>query len=135
MSLIFFNPILPVESPEVGFIELQPLPCTPAYNHKFHAFAFHSYLTFAAPLVGSAFKTQLKVCGGAFLLKQSTCLGCQLSLQRSSIVDVWQLSLRRFLSLGLHKRILNPCLLILLIHTKHKYNKMETWTDPTFSFP
>ena len=34
--------------------------------------------------------------------------------------------LRRFSSLGLHKEILNsPCLLILLIHTKEKANKMK----------
>ena len=27
------------------------------------------------------------------------------------------------------------CLLILLINTKHKNNKMKSWTDPTSSFP
>ena len=44
--------------------------------------------------------------------------------------------LRRFTPLELHKGILNSfCLLILLIHTKHKHNKMQTWTDATFSFP
>ena len=29
----------------------------------------------------------------------------------------------------------SPCLLILLIHTKHKDSKMKSWTDPTPSFP
>ena len=65
MSLIFFNPVLTVESPQADYhitrskisyslIEPQPLPSTPAYSHEFHALAFH--FTFAAPLVGSAFK-------------------------------------------------------------------------------
>ena len=36
----------------------------------------------------------------------------------------------------LHMGILNcSCVLILLIHTKHKYKKMKSWTDPTFSYP
>ena len=35
-----------------------------------------------------------------------------------------------------YKGILNPsCLLIFLIYTKHKCNKMYASTDPTFSFP
>ena len=38
--------------------------------------------------------------------------------------------------LGLHKRTLNSlCLLILLIHTKHKNNKMKSCTDLMSSFP
>ena len=45
------------------------------------------------------------------------------------------LCLRKFPPLGLHKRIMNfPCLLILLIHTKHKNNKMKSWTDATSWF-
>ena len=36
----------------------------------------------------------------------------------------------------LHMGILNcSCVLILLIHTKHKYKKMKSWTDPISSFP
>ena len=77
MSLIFFNPVLPVESPQVDYhitrskisyslIEPQPLPSTPAYGHEFHAVAFHPHPTFTAPLVGSAFKIR-SVCGGVFL--------------------------------------------------------------------
>ena len=48
-----------------------------------------------------------------------------------------QLCLRRKIPpLGLHKGILNSSLLlILLIHTKHKHNKMKTWNDLTSSFP
>ena len=43
---------------------------------------------------------------------------------------------RSFPSLGLHKGILDsPCLLILLIYTKRKNNKMKFWTDPASSFP
>ena len=45
------------------------------------------------------------------------------------------LCLWRFPPLCLHKEILNsPCLLILLIHTKHRNKKMNSWTDPTSSF-
>ena len=43
---------------------------------------------------------------------------------------------KRFLPLGLHRGILNSSyILILLIHTKHKDNKMKSWTDLTSSFP
>ena len=43
---------------------------------------------------------------------------------------------RGFPPLGLHKGILDsPCLLILLIYTKHKNNKMKFWTRSTSSFP
>ena len=43
---------------------------------------------------------------------------------------------RRFPSLGLHRGILNSSsVLIFLIHTKHKYMKMKSWTNPTSSFP
>ena len=44
--------------------------------------------------------------------------------------------LRSFPHLGLHKAISDsPCLLILLIHTKHKNNKMKSWTHYASSFP
>ena len=86
MSLIFFNPVLPVESPQVDYhitrskisyslIEPQPLPSTLAYAmNSMHLHSTHTPL--AAPLVGSAFKIQIKVCGGVFLQKQSMCLSC-----------------------------------------------------------
>ena len=87
MSLIFFNPVLTVESPQADYhitrskisyslIEPQPLPSTSAYSHEFQALAFHPYSTFAAALVGSTFKIRSEVCGGVSLPKQSTCLGC-----------------------------------------------------------
>ena len=77
MSLIFFNPVLTVESPQVDYhitrskisyslIEPQPLPSTPAYSHEFQTLAFLPYSTFAAPLVRSTFKIRLEVCGGGF---------------------------------------------------------------------
>ena len=99
-----------------SLIESQPLSCTPACGHEFHALAFHPHPTFTTPLVGSAYWIRSKVCCGAFLWKQSMRLGCWLFSKRSSVV-VWQLFLRRFPPLGLHnKRILNSsCLLILLI--------------------
>ena len=107
-----------------SLIESQPLPCTPTYGHELHALAFHSHPTFTTPLLGSDFWIRSEVYHGFFLWKQSTCLGCWLFSQKSSVV-VWQLVPRRFPPLELHnKRILNSsCLLILLIHTKHKYNK------------
>ena len=38
---------------------------------------------------------------------------------------------RRFPPQGLHRGILNSsCVLILLIHTKHKYKEMKSWTNP-----
>ena len=52
-----------------------PLPCTPAFRHKFHVLAFHRHPTFKTSLVGSAFRIKLEVCGGAYLRKQSVCLG------------------------------------------------------------
>ena len=85
-----------------SLIEPQPLPSTPAFGHEFHALAFHPHPTFTAPLVGSAFKIGLDVCCGVFLGDQSMCLGCWLFMQRSSIIDVWQLCLR-FPQLELHQ--------------------------------
>ena len=38
--------------------------------------------------------------------------------------------------LGLNRGILNSSsVLILLIHTKHRYKNMKSWTDPSSSFP
>ena len=45
------------------------------------------------------------------------------------------LCMSRFPPLGLHKGFLNSlCLLILLIHIKHKSNKMKFCTEPMLSF-
>ena len=107
-----------------SLIEPQLLSSTLAYSHKVHALAFHPHPTFAAPLADPHLKSDLRSVVELFLQKQSTCLGRWLFLQRSFIVDVWQLCLRRFPAPELHKGILNSCHLILLIHTKHKYNKM-----------
>ena len=49
---------------------------------------------------------------------------------------MWLCLRKRFPPLWLHKEILNSsCVLILLIHTKHKYKNIKSWTDPTSSFP
>ena len=49
---------------------------------------------------------------------------------------MWLCLGKRFPPLWLHWGILNSsCVLILLIHTKHKYKNMKSWTDPTSSFP
>ena len=49
---------------------------------------------------------------------------------------MWLCMRRRFPPLGLHMWILNSfCVLIPLIHTKHKYKKMKSWTDPMSPFP
>ena len=49
---------------------------------------------------------------------------------------MWLCLRRNFPPLGLHKGILNSSyVLILLIHTKHKYKKMKSWIDSTSSFP
>ena len=110
-SLIFFNWILPVKSPQDSHItrtkvsysltKTQPLPSTPAYGHEFYVLAFHLHPTFAAPLVRSAFKIRSEVCGGVFLWKQSTCLDCWLFMQRSSIIYVWQLCLKEVSTTGI----------------------------------
>ena len=42
---------------------------------------------------------------------------------------------RRFSPLGLYRWVLNSSyVLIFLIHTKHKYKNMKSWTEPTYSF-
>ena len=92
-----------------SFIEPQPLPCTADCDYQFHTLVVNPSPRFTLTLVGSAF--------GIF------------------VVDVWRISkcnsVRRFPPLGLHKGVLNyRCLLILLIHTKHKNNKMRFCTDP-----
>ena len=84
-----------------SLIDPQPLPCIPVCGDEFRALALHPHPTFTAPLVGSAFKVRLEVCGGAFLWKQSTCLGCwclaTLSLEVST-TGVTQGNLRLILS-------------------------------------
>ena len=70
---------------------------------------------FTAPLVISTYEIQSEVCGGAFLQKHPTLAVLAEELH--------------------HKEILNsPCLLILLIHTKHKNKKINSWTDPSRHF-
>ena len=120
-----------------GLIEPQPLHCAPACSYKFHALAVHPSPKFTEPLVGSALGIRLEVCVGAFLQKQST-VGCfrrgAPSFMFSRFLN-W-LSLKGLPRLVLHEEILNfLCLLILLIHAKHKSNKMNSCTDPMFSFP
>ena len=83
-----------------SLIESQPLPFTAGCGHKFHALTFHPHPTFTAPLVESAFRIQSEVCGGAVLQKKSTCFGHWLFSQRSSVIDVLQLCLRRFSTTG-----------------------------------
>ena len=48
-------------------MEPQPLLCTPARGHEFHALAFYPHPTFTAFLVGSEFKIRLEVCAGVFV--------------------------------------------------------------------
>ena len=127
MSLIFFSLVLPVESPQAGFpyhqkydflyfdtasttsfyTSLQPrIPgtCIPPI--------LHFYYLWLDPLLKSNWRSVVEFFSET---------GHWLFMQRSSIVDVWQLCLR-----FPHKGILNSsCLLILLIHTKHKYNTVR----------
>ena len=56
-----------------SLIEPQPLLCAAASGYEFHALAVHPYLTLTAPPLRSTFGIRSKVCGGAFLQKQSTC--------------------------------------------------------------
>ena len=132
-----------------SLIQPLPLPCTPACGHQFHALTFNHLLSSLPSnlqhlLVGSAFEIRSKVCDEAFLRKQSKYQAHWVFKQRSSIVYIWRnskcdilvLCLRRFQSLGFHKGILNsPWMLILLIHTKDKDNKMKILDWPTSSFP
>ena len=70
-------------------IEPQPLPCTPACVHEFHALALTPHPTFTAPLVGSAFRIQSEVCGRAFLCIKAVgclCKGGPLSLMLGNSV-------------------------------------------------
>ena len=136
MILIIFNSVIPSHvtaskiliSPEVRFLmvwySLNHFPVTTACGHQFHAQIFYPHHTFTILRVGSALRIWSEISGGSLLRKQSASLGRWLFSQRSSVIHVWQLCLRRFPPLGLHKRIFNLCLLILLIHTNHKCNKM-----------
>ena len=102
----------------------QPLPCTPACGHEFHAFSFHPHPTFTAPRFGSTFRIPPEVCGGACFVESVNVLRLRpwRVIMKSSVVDAWQLCLRRrFPPLGLHKAIFNSFFfLILLIHTNTK---------------
>ena len=124
-----------------SLIKLQPLLCIPACGYKFYALVLHP-----KPIPTSSLILKRKPVGDLFWsFFAETVSGRWLFLQRSSIVDVWRNSKceetiiclkRRFPSLELHRGILNSsCVLILLIHTKNKYKKMKSWTDPTLSFP
>ena len=125
-----------------SLIEPQPLLYTPACGYKFHALAVHPLPIFTAPPVKSAFGIQSEVCARAFLRKQSTCYDRWLFLCRSSI----SLMFNGILNMALSEQIASvtgvtqgeifnsSCGLILLIHTKHKYKNVKSWTDPTCSF-
>ena len=75
-------------------------------------------------------------CGNRQLVKTDGCFSRGApSLMFDGILNMI-LCLRRFPPLGLHKGILNsPCFLILLIHPKHRNNKMKSSTGLTSSFP
>ena len=75
-------------------------------------------------------------CGNRQLVKTVGCFNRGApSLMFDGILNMI-LCLRRFPPLGLHKGILNsPCFLILLIHPKHRNNKMKSSTGLTSSFP
>ena len=124
-----------------SLIEPQLLLCIPACGYEFHAPVAYPHPTFTVPPVRSAFGIRSEVCGGAYWRKQSTVWLLAVfaeELHRSCLTEFWMwLCLkRRFLLLGLHRGILNSsCVLILLIHTKHKYKKVKSWIDPTSSFP
>ena len=108
-------------------IEPQPLPCTPACVHEFHALALTPHHTFTAPLVGSAFRIQSEVCGRAFLrIKAVGCL-----CKGGAVFDAGQFCHRRwFAPLLSHKEIFNSsCFLIVLIHTKYKINKENSSSE------
>ena len=127
-----------------SLIEPQPLPSTPVCGCQFHVLAVHllpHQKKITTPLFGSAFGIWLEVCGGAIFPKTVNVLSPVAAfaeeLRRWCLTkfQVW-FCLRSFSPLGLHKGILNShCLLIILIHTKHKNNKMKSWTDPMSSFP
>ena len=118
---------IPISSGKISYSLIEPelLPSTPTYGHKVHALAFHPHPTFTAPLVGSAFKIRSEIGGGVFFWGNSQrvqAVGC---LRRGALSLIFGNSVfRRFPPLELHKGILNSYLLILLIHTKHKYSKM-----------
>ena len=125
-----------------SLIEPQPLLCTPACGYKPHALVVHSRPTFTAPPVGSIYGNRSKGLWWSFFAETVYMLRPLAvfaeEFHRWCLTEFWMwLCLRRrFPPLGLHREILNSsCVLILLIHTKHKYKKMKSWTDPTYSFP
>ena len=106
-----------------SLIEPKPLPSTTACGYEFYALAVHPHPTFTAPSVRSAFGIRSEVCGGAFFMETVNMLRPLALSQRSSIVDAWW----RF-----HNWVYTgepwtpPVSLILLIHTKDKYNTMKS---------
>ena len=80
----------------------QPLPCTPAYGYEFHAPVLHPHTPHL----------------------QHLRLDLHLESGRKSILNA-NLPEGKVCTTGVN----SPCLLILLIQTKHKRNKMISWTN------
>ena len=150
-TLAFFNPVTPSRVTTSGVpksLEVIFLIVSSNLNHflvacgyYFHALAVHPHPTFTAPPVRSGFGIRSEICDGAFFAETVYMLLPLADFAEEPhcwYVTEFYMRLclsRRFPSLGLHRGILkSSCLLILLIHTKHKYNKMKSWTDPTSSF-
>ena len=70
---------------------------------------------YQASLVISTYGIQSEICSGAFFQKHPTLAVLAEELRRKEILNF-------------------PCLLVLLIHTKHKKKKINSWIDPTSSF-
>ena len=84
-------------------------------------YPLHKKLSFSLRIFSVHVTKSAGICGFAHIHWRN------LSLKTSFFVQ-WQL--------GLYKRILDSsCHLTLLIYTKHKNNKMKSWTGPTSSCP
>ena len=113
-------------------IEPQTPLCAPACCYELHALAVHPHPTFTALPVRSAFTIRWEVffAGTVNILRPLAVFAKE--LRHWCLTEFWMhLCLRRrFPRSALHRGILNsPSLLILLIHTKHKCNKIYSWTE------
>ena len=128
-------------SSNYSLIEPQLLHCAPACSYKFLTFVAQPNPTLKAPSIGGTFGVRwtsamelfcgnsqcVKVVGYFLRRNPSWMFGRILNAALSNKLLYREQGLRRsFPPLGLPKGILNsPYLLILLIYTKHKNNKMK----------
>ena len=120
-----------------SLIESQLLPCVPGRGYKFHALAVYPHPIFTTPFQSEVHLESSRAaavelfCGnsqrlqavGYFRRRVPSWMFDKIlnATQSNNLLQLAKCLRTNFPSLGLHKGILDsPCLLILLIYTKHK---------------